>query len=145
YRARLADAYRSLGTNPGLAVREAERVLQEAIRLDREAAAESPEDPRFRFALAVDPYDLGFVLGGAARRGEAGASCRGALTLDRPGDETPAPSRRWALVADAYCQLGKTLFGTGRAGDAEAALRRALALSEKHSDEDPDAGEYWAN
>ncbi|MBP4049097.1 tetratricopeptide repeat protein [Chromobacterium violaceum] len=93
-------------------------LLQDAGRLDEAEAC-------FRRRLAVQPsacghYQLGRLLAGQGRNGEAEAQLRACL------DETPDD-------VEALQLLGRLLEERGEAGEAEAMLRRALESAPGHA------------
>jgi serine/threonine-protein kinase len=111
--------------------REAEAVLQEALRLREQLAALSPADPEAVGALAQTRYQLGALTARLhGRRGEEEAAYRAALQIQEKlvSDSRGQPARRREL-ARYLNNLGILFRDTGRLDDAEHAYGDALAIA----------------
>jgi tetratricopeptide (TPR) repeat protein len=99
------------------------------VKLYEPLAGDFPSVPAYRRELAASHNNLGFLLAGLRKHGEAEAAYRAALTLyDRLAADFPSvPMYRQELAASHH-NLGIVLYEMGEHGKAETAFRAALRI-----------------
>src|SRR5207244_1217459 len=95
----------------------------------KQLAADLPDVPTYRQELAPLHYNLGNLLVGLRKPGEAEAEYRQALARYEPlTAEFPAEPKYRRELAMIHNNLGVLLKNAGQLGEAEAEYRSALAL-----------------
>lgn len=100
------------------------RLGGKATRLQDEALAAGPDNPRVWMLRGVSDFFRPKLFGGSPEKAEA--SLKRALTLF--AKDAPAPPAPWWGHAEAYGWLGQVYVKQGRVEEAKAAYARALEL-----------------
>ncbi len=143
-RERLSDAYRRLGTLPGIPTPEAEHALRSAVRLCEDLLAEFPDEARYRTDLVMSAANLGSVLSASGRHDAAEKAFREIIATCEASGPSLASSHRRELLVALNEHLAGVLLRAGRTEDGVGVLLRAVALAEEVSAGSPDAAEHPA-
>ncbi len=126
---------------------EAVRSFEEAARLRESLAAERPDDPERREALATALRRLG-----AVRVGRAGELGRGRAEIERarallepPGSPGPVRAETLNLLAGVYGDLAMATFDEGRAGESLPLYRKGREIRERLARDHPDRADFRAS